>query len=122
MYCMRLSEFFNKANTNSEYKEYIGHMFMQALKCDDIDGSFKGTITNDDGTILQKIINYNNVICGIIGIQLKLPNVLQDHHGRARKTSFSPEKLDSAFTYAFVLGPDRSDKEKKAFSFTEFDE
>ena len=102
-----------------EYKEKIGSFFTQ-LGCDGKDGAFN-TVTDGNGTILNKILTYRNVLTSLFGIQLQIPSQYIIHKGkyildlRIPGDDMSILEDDNLYSYAFIFGPR---PKYKNFSYT----
>lgn len=96
-------------NKAEKYKKDIGDFF-KALGCDGIDGAFK-TVTDKDGNLLPKVREYNEIICGLMGMKLSLPPKYIIHKGQYLLSFCRPgndmEILESGdlYSYAFIYGP-----------------
>lgn len=108
----------NTANSFA-YKRTIGEFFLQ-LGCDHQDGAFQNVI-DEDGIILDKVLNYRNILSQIIGYELTLPNHYLAHIGqygcRAASEDYCHRALNGerVYSYAFIWGPWSN---KPNFSYT----
>lgn len=115
-----LCQFIDSCNQDKarEYKDSIGRFFM-ALGCDKPDGAFD-TITDVNGTILPKVLNYRDVISRIVGMSLDIPERFVIHKGRYGSSSCRSStrmgilKNKRLYSYAFIRGPHSENN----FSFT----
>ena len=90
------------------------------LGCDGVDGAFQN-ITDNNGKILDKVLNYRDVLNTLFNIQLTIPDHYLIHKGKYDVKYSLPNSdmailnSDNLFSYAFIFGP----KPKYAnFSFT----
>jgi len=92
-----------------EYKDDIGNFFT-ALGCDGKDGAFK-TVTDNNGSLLPKVLAYRNVICSILGMGLDLYEFYEIHKGRYAVQYAKPDydmdilHAENLYSYAFIYGP-----------------
>ena len=92
-----------------DYKAAIG-AFFKGLGCEGQDGAFK-KVTDDDGYILDKVMNYRDVICSIMGMSLELPTKYVIHKGKYAIQYARPGydmnvlQADNLYSYAFIFGP-----------------
>lgn len=106
-------------NRAKEYKDKVGKFF-KALECEGTDGAFK-KITDDNGIILPKILNYRDVIGRIVGMSLDIPTQYVIHKGKYSvqysKPGYDMSILyaDNLYSYAFIFGPH---SKSRNFSFT----
>lgn len=100
---------------NWNYKNDIGEFFIKGLNCDGSDGAFNRITCSDGKTVEDRVINYNNIINKIVGIEMELPHEVKEYKGSAQRGAFSVEKLQSAITYAFICSPK---KPNQCFSYT----
>ncbi len=96
-------------NRARQYKDEIGYFF-RSLGCDGADGSFKN-ITDADGNILSKVLNYIDIIGRIVRMQLTIPNRYVIHKGQYAvqfcRPGYDMQILDAEnlYSYAFIFGP-----------------
>ena len=92
-----------------DYKIRIGDFF-KSLGCDGLDGAFS-SITDSDGSIFPKVLYYRDVISGIMGMALNLPEKYVIHKGKYRLdfrypySDMSILNSDDLYSYAFIFGP-----------------
>ncbi len=104
---------------SAEYKSQIG-AFFKCLGCDGSDGAFT-SITDEHGSILPKILYYRDVISGIVGMSLNIPEKYVIHKGQYRLEYRYPDSdmsvlsSDELYSYAFIFGPR---PRKPNFSYT----
>ena len=113
----QLRSYIDSCNTGlaKSYKDKIG-AFFKALGCDGIDGAFQ-KVTDDKGVILDKVLNYRDIIGKIVGMDLDIPKQYQIHKGIYDcRTGCDTNMLHAKnlYSYAFIFGPSRSGN----FSFT----
>lgn len=96
-------------NRAKEYKDAIGQFF-KALGCEGSDGAFKN-VTDANGIILPKVLNYRDVVGRIVGMSLNLPEHYIIHKGRYAvqyaKPGYDMNVLhaENLYSYAFIFGP-----------------
>ena len=98
------------------YKDKIGDFF-KALGCDGIDGAFQN-VTDDKGVILNKVLNYRNIIGNIVGMDLDIPKQYQIHkgiYGCQMGCDTNMLHAKNLYSYAFIFGPNST---RDNFSFT----
>ncbi len=92
-----------------DYKLAIG-AFFKGLGCEGQDGAFK-KVTDDEGNILDKVMNYRDVICSIMEMPLELPKKYVIHKGKYAIQYARPGydmnvlQADNLYSYAFIFGP-----------------
>ncbi len=92
-----------------QYKDEVGNFF-RSLGCEGADGAFKN-ITDENGDILPKVLNYRDVICSIVDMPLDLPKKYNIHSGQYGVQYCLPgcdmSVLNDAnlYSYAFIYGP-----------------
>ena len=92
-----------------EYKENVGQFF-KLLGCEGADGAFK-KVTDEYGTILPKVLNYRDVVGGILGMNLSIPQKYNIHKGQYALQYCKPGydmmvlNKSSLYSYAFIFGP-----------------
>lgn len=100
------------------YKKKLGY-FLLSLGCS-INGQFK-YITNDEGEIEEKFLEYINFICKLIDIRLNIPRKYSIYEANSDRIScYYSEDIDilqseNIFSYAFVRGH----KSEENLSYTE---
>ena len=98
----------NPANAKI-YKSEIG-VFFKKLGCDGPDGAFR-KVTDDEGVILPKVLNYRDVIGKMMCISLDLPERYAIHKGKYAVQYSRPGldmdilNSDNLYSYAFIHGP-----------------
>lgn len=101
------------------YKVETGSFFKK-LGCDGHDGAFM-KVTDDDGVILPKVLNYRDVIGKMMGTSLDLPERYIIHKGKyAVRHVIQGEGMPvldagNLYSYAFIYGPH---SKSPNFSFT----
>lgn len=91
------------------YKREIG-AFFKKLGCDGQDGAFKN-VTDGEGIILPKVLNYRDVIGKMMEISLVLPERYIIHKGKYAvqysKPGYDMDILNASnlYSYAFIFGP-----------------
>lgn len=108
------------SNRSQEYKRNVGSFFRNFLGCSGSDGAFNNVV-NAEGHILPKILNYRDIICGIMKMDLDLPLDYVTH-----KAEYCIDRVNSSntpgilhesalYSYAFIFGPY---SRKENFSYT----
>lgn len=100
---------------NDEYRRKIGDFFVNGLECDGEDGAFNRIAISNKKALQPRVIAYNRIINKILGINMNLPTEVIEHRGIAQRSSYNSNKMDKAFTYAFVCSPNKPDS---CFSYT----
>lgn len=91
------------------YKNETGNFFRK-LGCDGQDGAFR-KVTDEEGVILSKVLNYRDVIGNMMCISLDLPERYVIHKGKYAvqysKPGFDMNILyaSNLYSYAFIFGP-----------------
>ena len=114
----QLRSYIDSCNTGlaKSYKDKIG-AFFKALGCDGIDGAFQN-VTDDKGVILNKVLNYRNIIGKIVGMDLDIPKQYQIHkgiYGCQMGCDTNMLHAKNLYSYAFIFGPNST---RDNFSFT----
>lgn len=92
-----------------KYKSETG-AFFKKLGCEGQDGAFR-KMTDEDGVILPKVLNYCNIIGEMMGIMLELPERYIIHKGKYAVQYSKPGydmsvlKASNLYSYAFIYGP-----------------
>ena len=92
-----------------EYKKIVGQFF-KSLGCDGLDGAFK-KVTDENGTILPKVLHYRDVICEIVRMDLTIHHEYVFHKGQYAITYARPGydmdvlRANNLYSYAFIFGP-----------------
>lgn len=92
-----------------QYKDEVGNFF-KALGCDGIDGAFKN-VTDANGTILEKVKYYRDVVGKIVNMELELPGQYVIHKGQYAVQFCRPGydmsvlHASNLYSYAFIFGP-----------------
>ena len=92
-----------------EYKDQVG-AFFKNLGCEGADGAFKN-VTDENGHILPKVLNYRDVIGQMVGMTLDIPAQYIIHKGKYVVQFCRPGydmqilSADNLYSYAFIFGP-----------------
>lgn len=92
-----------------EYKDRVGAFFLN-LGCEGADGAFKN-VTDENGHILPKVLNYRDVIGQMVGMTLDIPAQYSIHKGKYVVQFCRPGydmqilSADNLYSYAFIFGP-----------------
>jgi hypothetical protein len=97
-----------------EYKERIGQIFKNILKCDGTDGAFT-YILEKDGSLQHRVQKLWEIICKALnfdnGKVTPLPQKLITHEGKFLRSFLHPRDemeilhADNLYSYAFIYGP-----------------
>lgn len=92
-----------------EYKDLVG-TFFRGLGCEGADGAFKN-VTDENGHILPKVLNYRDVIGQMVGMTLTIPEQYIIHKGKYVVQFCRPGydmhilAASNLYSYAFIFGP-----------------
>jgi len=105
----RQSPFFNTGFWTWSGIDHVG-AFFRGLGCEGADGAFKN-VTDENGHILPKVLNYRDVIGQMVGMTLTIPEQYVIHKGKYAVQFCRPGydmqilAASNLYSYAFIFGP-----------------